>query len=174
MPIRDDYEHLTISSALAKFAEHHFAHKRRHISRDEYTMLLSISEILRDMASAKLVYSLPTNNKSLQARHEVALAKRRIGQLTKKETLSQISEILNIETNLSPGSTVPVDAYLKICKVLNLQVKPRFSKQDLARLIVESAGNDWMPNYVSSGSTVTGDGLAAVLSSVKSLRAKML
>jgi hypothetical protein len=174
MPTLDEYEYLTLSSALSKLAEHHFAHKRRHISRDEYLMLLAISEFLEDTAPAKLVFSLnDAKNSGLpQNSYEIALAKKRLNQLTKTESLSQISEVLGIDASLSPGSTVPSSVYHDICKSLGLKTPPDMLKQELAKWIVESSGDNWLPSFTSAGSTVTGEGLSAILFAAKTLKPK--
>lgn len=89
MPTLDEYEHLTLSTALEKLAEHHFAYKRRHISKDEYEMLLAISEILNDVLPSKLVFSLSgaKNNEPSQNSYEIALAKKDSGVLLKAKHL---------------------------------------------------------------------------------------
>lgn len=46
MPKRNDYETLTLADAVRTFAEHHAAVKNRHISRDEYELLIRAAEAL--------------------------------------------------------------------------------------------------------------------------------
>lgn len=47
MPTRRDYEGLTLPDALERFAEHHYEGRTRHISGDEYDLLLAAVEALR-------------------------------------------------------------------------------------------------------------------------------
>ncbi len=40
MPGKDFYAELTLADAVRKLAEHHYEYENRHISRDEYDLLL--------------------------------------------------------------------------------------------------------------------------------------
>jgi hypothetical protein len=46
MPPRDFYSGLTQGDALRKFADHHYETGTRHISRDEYELLIEIARLL--------------------------------------------------------------------------------------------------------------------------------
>ncbi|MGH9043060.1 MAG: hypothetical protein ACRDZ3_22840 [Acidimicrobiia bacterium] len=48
MPKGDYYHGLRLAAALRKLAEHHYAIKNRHISEDEYRLLIRAAEELDD------------------------------------------------------------------------------------------------------------------------------
>lgn len=53
MPRRQDYQCLSLADAVRHMAEHHAAMKNRHISRDEYELLVRAAEVI-DLTSPKL------------------------------------------------------------------------------------------------------------------------
>jgi hypothetical protein len=67
---------------------------------------------------------------------------------------------------MSTGSTEPRTLLVAVNEVLGLGIDPALGKQDLAREIVEASGGRWLPNYGSSGATITRDGLEAVYEAV--------
>ena len=71
------------------------------------------------------------------------------------------------EVHFSTGSTEPKELFLQIAHCLAIDISDVNTKPMIARRIVEVSGEVWLPNYESSGSTVTTDGLKAVHSAVE-------
>lgn len=46
MPRRAEYEGLTLAEAIRKVADHHFASRTRHLSQDEYELLVRAADVL--------------------------------------------------------------------------------------------------------------------------------
>lgn len=88
--------------------------------------------------------------------------------LNKTEVAKQITDLLRLEpVHFSTGSTEPKELFLKIADSLGLGIDSILPKPVMARRIVESAGLSWVPDYESTGGTVTLKGLQAVKSSVE-------
>lgn len=90
---------------------------------------------------------------------------------TKSEIVVEICHLIGLAKPLpmSTGSTEPRQLFASIDDVLGLGASKRggATKPKLAAAIVESAGLVWLPHYESRGSTVTREGLLAVLDAVK-------
>lgn len=71
------------------------------------------------------------------------------------------------DVHFSTGSTEPKELFLQIANCLAIDISDVNTKPTIARRIVEVSGEIWLPNYESSGSTVTMDGLKAVHSAVE-------
>jgi hypothetical protein len=67
---------------------------------------------------------------------------------------------------MSTGSTEPKELFVLVNDQYGLGLNSRLRKPELARGIVESAGQIWHPDYESRGDTVTAEGLQAVLTAV--------
>jgi hypothetical protein len=88
--------------------------------------------------------------------------------MLKEQTAREITDLLKLEpVTFSTGSTEPRELFISIIETLGLTNKKNGSKPELAKLIVEFAGLSWLPEYESSGSTITGKGLSAVKSAVE-------
>jgi hypothetical protein len=86
---------------------------------------------------------------------------------TKEQIAIRICDQLGIRApGFSIGSTEPKELFLLICDALGLVPKSDATKPQMAAFIVESTGDQWFPNFESSGGTVTRDGLLAVEKSV--------
>ena len=90
----------------------------------------------------------------------------------KAELLSQIHESLAMSRHSPLKYPMNIPELLRISGELDLTIKPGTHKRDIPKLIVEAAGIDWLPNYISSAGAVTSEGLSAVLSAVKTLKPK--
>lgn len=88
---------------------------------------------------------------------------------TKQDVMDLTCEVLGIpKFSVSTGSTEPKEFFLAVIEQLGLNpAKLPGSKTELAKLIVESGGRPWKSDYESTGSTVTFDGLFAVLTAVE-------
>jgi hypothetical protein len=71
------------------------------------------------------------------------------------------------DVHFSTGSTEPKELFLQVANCLAIDISDVNTKPTIARRIVEVSGEIWLPNYESSGSTVTIDGLKAVHSAVE-------
>lgn len=67
----------------------------------------------------------------------------------------------------STGSSEPKELFLLVADSLGIDISGVSTKPEVARKIVESSGDIWLPHYESTGSTVTMDGLQAVFSAVE-------
>ena len=78
----------------------------------------------------------------------------------KEGVVAEIARVLGVEDpGSSTGSTVTKEIFLQTNEVLGLGHEPSLGKTELARAIVESSGEPWLPSYESTGSTVTSAGL---------------
>jgi hypothetical protein len=57
MPKRTDYEGLTLTEAVLALAEHHGAPRTRHISEDEYELLVRAAEVIDDCAPSQRAFA---------------------------------------------------------------------------------------------------------------------
>jgi hypothetical protein len=88
--------------------------------------------------------------------------------LNKTEVANQITDLLRLDpVHFSTGSTEPKELFLRIADSLGLGIDSILPKPVMARRIVESSGQLWVPDYESTGGTVTLKGLQAVQSSVE-------
>ncbi|WP_147431887.1 hypothetical protein [Motilibacter peucedani] len=67
---------------------------------------------------------------------------------------------------MSSGSTEPKLIFTMVNERLGLGLSARLAKPEMARAIVEAAGDHWHPDFESRGATVTKNGLLAVLDAV--------
>ena len=88
--------------------------------------------------------------------------------LLKSEVAHMITSKLGLpDVNFSTGSTEPKELFLQVADCLAIDIRDVNTKPTIARRIVEVSGDIWLPNYESTGSTVTIDGLKAVYSAVE-------
>ena len=52
MPKAEEYEGLTLAEKVRHFAEHHKEHRTRHISKDEYEILIDAATALEPSVTA--------------------------------------------------------------------------------------------------------------------------
>ncbi|WP_251149777.1 hypothetical protein [Cellulosimicrobium sp. Marseille-Q4280] len=91
--------------------------------------------------------------------------------MKKEEIVRDIALAIGVDApTMSSGSTEPRRIFELVDERLGLGLEAR-TKHDLARAIVEIAGGTWSSSYTSRGSTVTREGLAAVLTAVQRLTA---
>jgi hypothetical protein len=83
---------------------------------------------------------------------------------TKQKIMSRVCSILRIpEFFVSRGSSEPREFLLEVANQVGLQSQATgLDKPGIGKLIVESNGEAWLPDYDSRGSTVTKDGLLAI------------
>jgi hypothetical protein len=91
--------------------------------------------------------------------------------MVNRETKEFIAERICSRIGVRPpafsiGSTEPRELFVLVCDSLGLSFDPSLTKPMLARFIVESAGDQWHPDYESTGGTVTREGLKAVENAV--------
>lgn len=88
---------------------------------------------------------------------------------TKQASISRICSVLKIaDFYVSRGSTEPREFLLEVADQLGLlSLTSGLDKPGIGKLIVESAGELWLPAYDSRGSTVTKDGLLAIERAVR-------
>lgn len=87
--------------------------------------------------------------------------------MLKEEISDCITDKLKLPRAIfSTGSTEPKELFINIIDALGLKFQSHRSKPEMARLIVESAGFAWRPEFESTGATVTRQGLEAVLGAV--------
>jgi hypothetical protein len=88
--------------------------------------------------------------------------------LLKSDVAHLITKKLGLPDVLfSTGSTEPKELFLQVAHCLAIDISDVNTKPTIAQRIVEFSGEIWLPNYESSGSTVTLDGLKAVHSAVE-------
>jgi hypothetical protein len=88
--------------------------------------------------------------------------------LLKSEVAHLITSKLGLpDVHFSTGSTEPKELFIQIAECLAIDISNVSTKPTIARRIVEVSGEIWLPNYESTGSTVTMDGLKAVHSAVE-------
>ena len=86
---------------------------------------------------------------------------------TKQDILDEVCAHLGLSSmQVSSGSTEPREFFIRIVSLLGLPAPKSADKPGLARCIVESAGNLWLPEFESRGSTITLNGLRAVRQAV--------
>jgi hypothetical protein len=87
---------------------------------------------------------------------------------TKQDVMDAISLHLNIPFfECSTGSTEPKEFLLAIAEQMGItELTTGLDKIELAKLIVESSGEKWLPSYDSSGGTITKEGMIAIKESV--------
>jgi hypothetical protein len=90
---------------------------------------------------------------------------------TKQEIIDSVCKHLNIGTYLiSTGSTEPKEFLIAIADQLGITgLSIGMDKQELGKLIVEASGEPWLPDYDSTGGTITKEGLLAIKDSVLKL-----
>ncbi len=87
---------------------------------------------------------------------------------TKQEVIDAVCEHLGIPSfPISTGSTEPKEFLVAVAEQLGIQGSTAgMDKQELGRLIVEAGGNLWLPEFDSTGGTITKDGLEAIQETV--------
>jgi hypothetical protein len=87
---------------------------------------------------------------------------------TKQEIIDSVCKHLKIGTYLiSTGSTEPKEFLIAIADQLGITgLSVGMDKQELGKLIVEASGEPWLPDYDSTGGTITKEGLLAIKNSV--------
>jgi hypothetical protein len=86
----------------------------------------------------------------------------------KVELVQEIARLIDAGPfHMSTGSTEPRALFDAVNTELGLGIPPEGTKPEMARGIVEAAGARWLPQYESTGGTVTFDGLRAVLDAVR-------
>jgi hypothetical protein len=90
---------------------------------------------------------------------------------TKQEIIDSVCKHLKIGTYLiSTGSTEPKEFLIAIADQLGITgLSIGMDKQELGKLIVEASGEPWLPDYDSTGGTITKEGLLAIKDSVLKL-----
>jgi len=90
---------------------------------------------------------------------------------TKQEIIDEICSHLGIPTFIiSTGSTEPKEFLIAVADQLGITgLSLGMDKQELGKLIVEASGELWLPDYDSTGGTITKEGLLAVQASVLKL-----
>ena len=85
---------------------------------------------------------------------------------TKQEIIDSVCKHLKIGTYLiSTGSTEPKEFLIAIADQLGITgLSVGMDKQELGKLIVEASGEPWLPDYDSTGGTITKEGLLAIRS----------
>jgi hypothetical protein len=83
--------------------------------------------------------------------------------LHKSEIAHEITKRLGLsDVHFSRGSTEPKELFVQIANTLGIDIVEINTKPGIAKKIVELSGENWHPDYESSGSTVTLQGLIAV------------
>ena len=87
---------------------------------------------------------------------------------TKQEIIDSVCEHLKIgKFIISTGSTEPKEFLIAISDQLGIMgLSEGIDKQGLGKLIVEASGELWLPDYDSTGGTITKEGLLAIKDSV--------
>jgi len=87
---------------------------------------------------------------------------------TKQEIIDSVCNHLKIGTYfISTGSTEPKEFLIAIADQLGINgLSVGMDKQELGKLIVEASGEPWLPDYDSTGGTITKEGLLAIKGSV--------
>ena len=87
---------------------------------------------------------------------------------TKQDIIDEICAHLGISSFLiSTGSTEPKEFLIAIADQLGITgLSVGMDKQELGKLIVEATGELWLPEFDSTGGTITREGLTAIKESV--------
>ena len=87
---------------------------------------------------------------------------------TKQELIDEICGHLGIPTHfVSTGSTEPKEFLEAVIDQMGLTgLSAGLGKQALGKLIVEADGRSWLPEFDSTGATITKEGLMAIRDSV--------
>lgn len=87
-----------------------------------------------------------------------------VSRRTKADVVASICDDLRIpEFRLSTGSTESKEFLVAVADQIGLGATVAgLSKPEICRTIVESFGDQWLPDYESRGSTVTLKGLEAI------------
>jgi hypothetical protein len=90
---------------------------------------------------------------------------------TKQELIDEICLHLGIPSYIiSTGSTEPKEFLLAVADQLGITgLSLGMDKQELGKLIVEVSGELWLPDFDSTGGTITKEGLLAIKTSVLKL-----
>lgn len=90
---------------------------------------------------------------------------------TKQEIINEICAHLGIPTfDISTGSTEPKEFLTSVVDQLGItSLSTGLDKPELGRLIVEAQGELWLPEYDSTGGTITKEGLEAIQRAVQAL-----
>lgn len=90
---------------------------------------------------------------------------------TKQEIIDEVCQHLGIPTHkVSTGSTEPKEFLIAVVDQLGISgLSEGMDKQEMGRLLVEASGNMWLPEYDSTGGTITREGLEAIKLSVLGL-----
>lgn len=90
--------------------------------------------------------------------------------MRKQQVLNEIAGVVGIgECTVSAGSTEPKEFLGRVALAIGIDCGPSPRKADIARSIIESSGRPWLPQYSSTGSTITLHGLLAIRDSVLDL-----
>ena len=87
---------------------------------------------------------------------------------TKQDLIDEICKHLGIPSfPISTGSTEPKEFLLAVADQLGITgLSVGMDKQELGKLVVEASGELWLPDYDSTGGTITKEGLLAIKASV--------
>lgn len=87
---------------------------------------------------------------------------------TKQELIDEICSHLGIPSfHISTGSTEPKEFLLAVVDQFGITgLSLGMDKQEIGRLIVEASGESWLPDFDSTGGTITKNGLMAIRASV--------
>ena len=90
---------------------------------------------------------------------------------TKQQIIDEVCIHLGIPSfQLSTGSTEPKEFLVSIIEQLGLEALAEGEdKIQLGKLVVEASGSPWLPEYDSTGSTITREGLLAIQRAVNQL-----
>lgn len=90
---------------------------------------------------------------------------------TKQEIIDEICSHLGIPTfHISTGSTEPKEFLTSVVDQLGItSLSTGLDKPELGKLIVEAQGELWLPEYDSTGGTITKEGLEAIQRAVHAL-----
>lgn len=95
---------------------------------------------------------------------------------SKQDVISRICLKLRIRDHkVSTGSTEPREFLLDVADQIGLSpLVQSLDKPGIAKVIVESFGEKWLPAYDSSGSTVTKLGLLAIERTVNKINGEVI
>jgi hypothetical protein len=89
-------------------------------------------------------------------------------KLSKAELVAEIADALGVESpGMSTGSTEPKQIFSLVNESLGLGLSEGATKPEMARGIVQAAGQGWGASFESRGGTVTAEGLMAVREAVR-------